>query len=519
MKNNKNLFNKKWLIVVFALTIGLNSCMDDLIKMPTNDITADKQFNSVAGYKQAMVSVYSNLVYGQFLRFYWGMQEYTTDEAVSTWNDDGGNAVFHQLSWSADAPSINFVYSTALNTITYCNNYLNESTDEKISERGFTGADATQIRQFRAEIRFLRAYNFWVLMDLYGNPPFPTQESLGFSAPQQIQRKDLFTFIETELKAIEPDLADARTNEWGRPDKAAAWALLSRMYLNGKVYTGNEYFTQAITYCKNIIASGYSLENKYSWLMLADNHLNTNEFIFTLNYNNTNQTWYGTNFLILGAANVPASINGLSGSWNTHRFTQQIPALFPTADTTVDKRAMFYTTGQKLNVADVSVSTDGYSSYKYRNLNRDGSTVFQNNSFNNLSDVDFPVFRMAEIYLTYAEAVLRGGTGGDLSTALSYINKLRGRAYANNPASTLGNITSGQLTLNFILDEKGREMYWEAQRRTDLVRHNKLTTADYLWAWKGNALAGRSVDDKFNLFPIPTADLLANPNLEQIPNY
>lgn len=519
MKNIIYKQDKKWLAVLLTLTIGLSSCMDDLIKMPTNDITADKQFNSVAGYKQAMVSVYSNLVYGQFLRYYWGMQEYTTDEAVSTWNDDGGNAVFHQLSWSADAPSINFVYSTALNTITFCNNFLNESTDEKISERGFTGDDATQIRQFRAEIRFLRAYNFWVLMDLYGNPPFPTEESLGFSAPQQIQRKDLFTFIETELKAIEPDLADARTNEWGRPDKAAAWALLSRMYLNGKVYTGNEYFTQAITYCKNIINAGYSLESKYSWLMLADNHLNTNEFIFTINYNNTNQTWNGTNFLILGAANVPASINGLSGSWNTHRFTQQIPALFPTADTTVDKRAMFYTTGQKLNVADVSVSTDGYSSYKYRNLNRDGSTVFQNNSFNNLSDVDFPVFRLAEIYLTYAEAVLRGGTGGDLSTALSYINKLRGRAYANNPASTLGNITSGQLTLNFILDEKGREMYWEAQRRTDLVRHNKLTTADYLWAWKGNALAGRSVDDKFNLFPIPTADLLANPNLEQIPNY
>jgi len=185
----------------------------------------------------------------------------------------------------------------------------------------------------------------------------------------------------------------------------------------------------------------------------------------------------------------------------------------------VDKRAMFYTTGQKLNVANVSVSTDGYSSYKYRNINRDGSTVVQNNSFNNLSDVDFPVFRLAEVYLTYAEAVLRGGTGGDLTTALGHVNKLRGRAYANNPASTLGNITSGQLMLNFILDEKAREMYWEAQRRTDLVRHNKLTTADYLWAWKGNALTGTAVDDKFNLFPIPTSDLLANPNLEQIDNY
>lgn len=519
MKNTTYSFKSKWVMVLVSFTILFQSCISDLDKMPTNDITADKQFGTVTGYKQAMVSAFSNLAYGQFLRQYWGMQEYTTDEAVSTWNDDGGKTVFHQLAWSADAPSITMVYATMLNTITYCNNFINESTDQKIAARGFNESDAAKIRQFKAEIRFLRAYSFWVLMDLYGNPPFPTEKSLGFSAPQQIQRKDLFVFIESELKDIEPDLADARTNEWGRADKAAAWALLSRMYLNAKVYTGTDYYTQAISYCNKVMNAGYSLEKQYSWLMLADNHLNTNEFIFTLNYNNTNETWNGTNYLILGAANVPASINGLSGSWNSHRFTQQIPALFPTADTTVDKRALFYTNGQKLEVSDISVTTDGYSSYKYRNVKRDGTPVIQNNAYNNLSDVDFPLFRLAEIYLTYAEAVLRGGTGGDRATALSYINKLRGRAYANDPQSTLGNITNSQLTLDFILDEKAREMYWEAQRRTDLVRYNRLTTADYLWAWKGNTLTGQAVDSKYNLFPIPTSDLLANPNLVQIPNY
>jgi hypothetical protein len=518
MKNIKYKFHLKWLIIVLILTAGLSSCLDDLEKLPTNDITAEIQFNSVSGYKQSMVSIFSNLAYGQFLRHYWGMQEFTTDEAVSTWND-GGIYVYHQLSWSADVPAINFVYSTALNTITYCNNFINESADEKITQRGFNADEATQIRRLKAEVKFLRAYSFWILMDLYGNPPFPTEKSLGFSAPMQIQRKDLFAFIESELKAIEPYLAEPRTNEWGRPDKAAAWALLSRLYLNGKVYTGEEYFTEAITYCKNIIAAGYALEDQYSWLMLADNHLNKNEFIFTINFDNTNQTWVGTNFLVLGPAGVPASINGLSGSWNTHRFTQQIPVLFPTADTTVDKRAMFYTVGQKLNVDDVTIRSDGYSSYKYRNINRDGSAVVQNNTFKNLSDVDFPVFRLAEIYLSYAEAVLRGGTGGELNLALSYINKLRGRAYANDPLSTMGNIPISQLNLDFILDEKAREMYWEAQRRTDLVRHNKLTTANYLWAWKGNTMEGRAVDEKYNLFPIPTADLLANPNLKQLLNY
>ncbi len=512
------LNSKVFLLLALAL-FSFSSCLSDLDKMPSNDITGTKQYSTVEGYKQSMVSIFSNLAYGSFLRYYWGMQEYTTDEAVSTWNDDGGNAVFHQLAWSADAPAITYVYSTMLTTITYCNNYLLESTDAKISSRGFNSSETTQIKQFKAEVRYLRAYSFWVLMDLYGNPPFPTEETLGFSAPKQIKRKDLFTFIESELKAIEPDLAPARTNEWGRQDQAADWALLARMYLNAKIYTGTEDYTDAITFSKKVIDAGYSLENNYSWLFLGDNHLNTNEFIFTINYNNSNETWNGTNFLALGAAGVPASINGLSGSWNNFRMTEQIPALFPTADTTVDKRAEFYTTGQNLKVENITVSTDGYSAYKYRNVKRDGSIIVQNNSYNNLSDIDFPVFRLAEMYLIYAESVLRGGTGGDITTALQYINKIRGRAYDNNPASTKGNITQNQLTLDFIIKERARELYWEAQRRTDLVRFNLLTTADYLWAWKGNALAGKAVDSKYNIFPIPTSDLLANPNLVQNDNY
>jgi len=538
--NNYILKSKLWMVLV--LVIGFSSCTDDLVKTPTNDLTADMQYKTIGGYKQSLASIYSNMIYSNFLRNFWGMQEYTTDEAVSTWNDDGGNAVYHQLAWSADAATITNVYSSALLTITYCNSFINESTDAKIATRGFSTTETTQIKQYTAEVRYLRAYCFWVLMDLYGNPPFPTPDDLGFSSPKQIKRTDLFKFIETELKDIEPLLTEPRTNESGRPDKAAAWALLSRMYLNGKVYTGTDYNTEAITYCKKIIAANYSLESNYRWLMLGDNNLNTNEFIFTFNYNNTNQTWNGTNYLALGAANVPAKVNGLSGSWNNFRMTEQLPALFPTADTTVDKRAQFYTTGQNLTVGNISTITDGYSSYKYRNLSRKGDinvqnyilqhpfdikvdslvnvdSIKQNNAFNNLSDIDFPVFRLAEIYLTYAEAVLRGGTGGDITTALGYINKLRGRAYANNPASTLGNITASELTLNFILDEKAREMYWEAQRRTDLVRFNKLTTADYLWAWKGNALAGKAVDAKYNLFPIPTSDLLANPNLKQNANF
>ncbi|MDP5091998.1 MAG: RagB/SusD family nutrient uptake outer membrane protein, partial [Polaribacter sp.] len=279
------------------------------------------------------------------------------------------------------------------------------------------------------------------------------------------------------------------------------------------------YYTEAITYATKIINEGYALESRYEWLMLGDNHLNTNEFIFTINYDNTNQTWYSTNFLALGPAGVPASINGMSSSWQAFRFTQQVPALFPTPDTSIDKRGMFFTSGQNLVVKSISTSTDGYSSFKYRNKDRNGNPIEQKNNFGNLSDIDFPVFRLAEIYLTYAEAVLRGGSGGSNALALNYVNQIRGRAYANNPSSTSGNITNAQLTLDFILDERARELYWETHRRTDLIRYNKLTTGAYLWAWKGNSEFGRAVDDKYNLFPIPTADLLANPNLKQIDGF
>lgn len=507
----------------------LTACVDDLEKLPTNEISNDKQYSSIEGYKQSLISLFGDMALGDgstvtFIRAYWAMQEYTTDEAVNTWNDDGQSLIYHQLAWSADLPALKNIYRAILLNITYCNNFLNEAGDTKIAERGFDDSDAITIRQYRAEARFLRAFNFWVLMDAFANPPFPKETELAEKYPQQIQRKDLFNFIENELKEIETLLANPKSNEWGRPDKAATWALMARMYLNAKVYTGIERYSDAIKYAKKIIAADYSLESNYQWLFLGDNHKCTNEFIFTLNYDNTKtETWGGTNFLVLGATGVPASLNGMSDSWNSFRMTQSIPNLFPALDengSSVDKRAQFYTKGQKLEVKDMRVPSDGYSSYKFRNTDRNGNAITQKNSFKNLSDIDFPIFRLAEIYLIYAEAVLRGGTGGDVSKALNYINQLRGRAYANDPQSTQGNITQDDLNLQFIIDERARELYWEMHRRTDLIRYDLLTTDKYLWAWKGNTINGRGVDNKYNIFPIPTEDLLANPtNLKQNEGY
>jgi hypothetical protein len=158
---------------------------------------------------------------------------------------------------------------------------------------------------------------------------------------------------------------------------------------------------------------------------------------------------------------------------------------------------------------------DGYSSTKFRNKTRSGAPAPDRDAAGNFSDIDFPLFRLGEIYLTYAEAVLRGGTGGDNATALSYLSKLSVRARPNDPNAA----SYPQLTLPYIITERGRELFWEMLRRTDLIRFGQFTTNSYLWAWKGNIPNGSAVDNKYNLFPIPSLDLTANPNLKQNPGY
>ncbi|HHM20976.1 MAG TPA: RagB/SusD family nutrient uptake outer membrane protein [Bacteroidetes bacterium] len=176
-----------------------------------------------------------------------------------------------------------------------------------------------------------------------------------------------------------------------------------------------------------------------------------------------------------------------------------------------DRRALFYTDGQNLDIDNVSEFTEGYAVTKFKNLTRDGAP----GSDLTHADTDFPVFRLADAYLMYAEAVLRGGSGGDLSTALNLVNAVRERAY-QSPA---GRISADELTLDFILDELAREFYWECHRRTDLVRFGKFSQTDYLWQWKGGVKNGTPVSSHLDVYPLPGTDIGANPNLVQNPGY
>jgi hypothetical protein len=144
------------------------------------------------------------------------------------------------------------------------------------------------------------------------------------------------------------------------------------------------------------------------------------------------------------------------------------------------------------------------------NIRTDGAATSDPNKV--FADVDFPVFRLSEMYLIYAEAVVRGATGGDAATALGYINQIRTRA-------TAATWNSSDLNLQNLLDERARELFWEGHRRTDLIRYGLFTSGTYLWPWKGGVLSGTAVDSKYNLFPIPSANRTSNSNLDQNPGY
>lgn len=520
--------NFKILTVIGFLALGsITSCVSDLEQEPRVGMTSASIFSDYANYPNALAKVYGGFANGgqesnggnsdvngidgnfsQYTRMLFTMQEIPTDEAVIAWND-GNLHTIHKMTWDSSNEFISGLYYRIFTQIATSNEFLRNVTDEKLAANNITGDNLTEAKYMRAEARYLRALSYFYALDLYGNVPFVDETYLPGSVtpPARIARADLFKFVETELLAISEELKAPRTNAYARADQAAAWSLLARLYLNSKVYTGTERNNDVITYCNKVIGAGYSLKGKYVDLFLADNDQNNPEVIFPIAFDGVHiQTSGGSTYMVHAAVGgtMPAeSMFGIAGGWGGLRTTSAFVGLFNSND----KRGNFYKDGQTLEINDLGNFNDGYAFVKYKNLTSAGN--FGSDNAKNFCDADIPIFRLADIYLMYAEATLRGGNG-NISTALGYVNSLRTRAGASSV---------GSLNLDFILDERGRELGWEMTRRSDLVRYGKFTTAAYLWPWKGNVKDGAAVGEYRNLFPIPAKDIVANPNLIQNPGY
>lgn len=527
------------------LALSLSACMKDLDQEPIDpdSFTEKDVFKNATEAKGALAKIYASLsLTGQkgpagdgdiagadegstgYTRMQFYLQVASTDEAIIRWSD-AGVPDFHNMSWTPANTFNNAYYNRLGQQIAFANSFIDNAQ---------ALASDPEVGYYIAEARFIRAYAYYNVIDAFGKAPLVTSSKADLK-PAQNTRAELFNFVESELKDLEGKLKAARANEYGRVDVVAAQALLARLYLNAKVYIGQDKYTDCITYAKKVIASSYSLNTTdannngtaYDELFLADNNSNgaQNEFIFLASFDGLNtKTYGGTAFIIHGATggNMNASSLGINDGWSGLTAPKEFVNKFevsarnsnnePTA--WKDKRAMFYTDGQTYENTDLKDFTkSGYAITKFKNITSTGAAG--KDPEKKFPDTDLPLIRLAEVYLTYAEAVLRGGTGGDRATALGYINQLRSRAYGN----ASGNIADSDLTLDFILDERARELYWEGLRRTDLIRYGKFTGGSYLWSFKGGAASGVTVPDYRNLYPIPQDARTANENLTQNTGY
>lgn len=436
-----------------------------------------------------------------FLRGIVNLQEFTADGMKNRWGDNGLDQLTTATNWDENNKFFRYLYNRIYYTVPQCNNLLVVLNNVDIPNK----------ESIQSEVRFLRSLAYYYTIDCFGKGVLVTEADAGVSTPlPQASRLELFNYVESELLAIENTIAT--TNDYGRANKAVVRMLLAKLYLNAEVYTGTQRYTDALTYTNKVITEGgYTLATNFQKNFTGDNNTSP-EIIYPLLADAlVSQSFGNTTYLVNGSLNnatMTLNTYGATQGWAGHRATKAWYGLFGNLSTSTDVRAsLFWTSGHTYEMTDYKEWTNGYPSIKFRNNNFGTSSTPTD-----FSGTDFPLFRLADAYLMYAECVVRGATGGSIGQAVTYVNELRLRANAST-------ITAGDLNLNFIIDERGRELMLEGHRRSDLIRFGKFTGGSYLWPWKGNTLNGSPIPNNYNVFPIPLTALQANPNLTQNPGY
>jgi starch-binding outer membrane protein, SusD/RagB family len=509
---------------VALLGIGTVGCTDTTVE-PQSTVSEANIFNNPAAYQQFLAKVYAGLAvtgqqgpagnrdissitdegFSSYLRIYWEVQELPTDEAIIGWGDQGLPEL-NTATWGSANRFIAGMFSRVYFQIGMANEFLRQTTDAKLTERKVSNSVKTAVQQYRAEARFLRALSYWHGLDLWGNIPIVT--TIQSSPPAQNTRQEVYDFIVNELTAIRADLPAAGPGTYGRATKEALDMLLANVYLNAEVYTGTPHYAEALTAAQSAINGPFSLDPTYQNVFLADNNTSPEIIFPVIQDGQHTQSYGGVNFIAHAScgASMSNATYGLDGCWWGIRLRPEVYNLFAAGDA---RSGFFYTSGQTVAITNIGDFTNGIAAPKFQNITSGGAP----GSNNQFVDTDFPMFRLGEAYLIYAEAAVRTGT--NLVQALAYVNALQDRAYGagNNT------LTAPQLTLQFLQDERSRELLWEAHRRTDLIRFGTFSGGSYLWAWKGNVQAGASTPAHLDLYPIPATEISANPKLAQNTGY
>ena len=498
-----------------ALTIGLTSCVDDLNVEPINP-QVSQEFDQQAVFTKVYASMAMTGMTGTagggdldamgidegqsgFYRTLWYLNNLAGDEALCCWFSDQGVTEANYTGWTDTDVFVQGLYYRLYFGVTLCNHFLEMTED----------ATDDESKLQRAEARFIRALNYYYLMDMYANVPLVTK--VEKETPKQNTRVDIFNFLESELLEIQNEMNEPGAGVYYRVDRAAAWLLLSRLYLNAEVYTGTARWSDAATYAEKVINSTYKLADNYAALFMGNNDSNADamqEIILPIaQHGNYTKSYSGSYFLVAAThtAGMPewGSIDGWGGIRARKTLVENLTKLGN------DDRALFYQTSDDPTISDPNAFTSGWGVTKWNNLDSEtGLPVASNDVEAKVPETDIPFLRAAEAYLTYAEAMFRDGQEG---LALEKINALRTRANAQNLSN---------LSLDILRDEWSREFYFEGRRRIDLVRFNSFGgNTNYNWDWKGGVANGTTFDAKYNILPLPVSDMNANSNLVQNAGY
>lgn len=557
--------------VATAAMLALSSCIGDLDRQPNdpNNITpGDLNDNARENLAAIMAKCYSSLAVSgqngpddkadiegldggtsQWTRATFMLNEFTTDECLWIWADVG---VFDLVTgtWSSSNANIFGAYSRYYTHIAVCNEFIRTARDPEALGIKVDDALRAELDQFILEARALRALSYFNIIDFFGRAVVAWDDQANGDVPPQAEsRAALFNKVVADLEDVVakwPDAVNGAGVVYGRIGKDAVQALLCRYYLNAEVFAGTPMYDKAAATAQDIISrhrgggfQGTGLAKDYLALFCGNNDMfmpggalaDQNEILWGIPYHTEyTQPYGGTMFLIAGpVANIgkpeepkkgfmTCDYYGTNQNWKCMHARKEFSDKFNFIDgVCADARTYLWATenaGFKKENTQFSEFTDGYAPIKFTNCmaNSDGTLPRWNDPVSGLPrvgvqpvastakfpDTDLPLIRLADVYLMYAEAALRGG--GDKSLGLQYVNFVRARAGV--PAWT-----TAEYTLDNILDERARELYWENVRRTDLVRFNKFIDG-YTWSWKNNSPAGTSLFPYMNVFPIP-ADVIA----------
>ena len=536
----KNIFS------AVAAAAMLTACVGDLNTIPLNptDVTSETAYGAdEEGYVQGLTKIYFQLVSNntqdlevadggasEFIRAFWSTQEVTADAAKCAWGDAWVNDL-NNNTWKGDVlnDAVYAVYVRTLQGITYVNEYLRQTSDDNLSLRGCSDAVKAKVQEYRAEARFLRAFFYWAALDTFGQVPFSTENSPfgGGYNPPQTSRAEVFDYVVSELIDLASDgsAMPAAQSNYPRADKGSCLGLLARMYLNAEVYTGTAMWEDAKAVCEKIFALGYKLAPTHAELFRGDNGENPDakgEFLFAASYNAEHtQSYGGTTYLTLSTLSGDdgaVNITGINGGWAGNRvpyeyvakwFTDVKGQNYETGEYQyTDKRAgYFYIKGRSESMQDnLNTFLNGWSCIKFNNVPHDVDPVdyASTAATKNFSDIDWPLIRLGEINLIYAEACMHAG-----GNASAQVKALTDRAGVSAPKT---------IDADFLMAERARELMWEGHRRTDLIRYGKWISG-YNWTYKGGNFGGQDLPAHFNIFPVPSTELSTNPDLEQNPNY